>query len=405
MWENDVDIFDIKELKVRSSVYFGAGAIKAFDSIIKKLKEEKNVDKVIVISGRNAYKITGAWDYTESVLKAYGIEYVNYDRVTPNPTVYHVDEAAHKAYEFGAKAVIAIGGGSAIDTAKAVGILAEYPENNAAELMEVKFLPQKSLPVVAINLTHGTGSETNRFAVITISEKKYKPAIAFDFMYPYASIDDAQLMTKLSASQTLYVSIDAVNHVIEAATSQMASPYSITLAKETIRLVAKYLPKVMKNLEDLKSRYFLSYAAFLGGVSFDNAGLHCTHALEHPLSAVKPELAHGLGLAILLPSVIKYIYPAKAQTLADILSPIVPDLKGMPNEAGYAAKKIEKWLFDLGVTQKLSDEGFTEEDTFKLTKLAFDTPSLGSLLSIAPIEANTDIVNAIYTESLTAYNG
>lgn len=403
MWEKDVNINEIREIRVRPNVYFGVGAIKKIGDILKSLKEEKNVNKVIVVSGRGAYKATGAWGYVEEALKANGIGYINFDKVTPNPTTHHVDEAVKMALDFGAQAVIAIGGGSPVDAGKSTAILMEYPDKTCNDLYEFKFKPNKAAPIIAINLTHGTGSETNRFAVVTVPEKDFKPAIAYDCIYPYASIDDPALMTKLSLSQTLYVSVDAVNHVVEAATSKVASPYSITLAKETIRLVAKYLPKAVANPDDLEARYYLSYASLLGGVSFDNGLLHYTHALEHPLSAVKHELSHGLGLAILLPAVIKYIYPEKGAVLADILSPIVPNLKGDASEAQYAAEKVEQWLFSLGINQKLKDEGFTQEDVGKLTYLAFNTPSLDGLLSIAPNSATKEIVAAIYTESLTPY--
>ena len=139
-------------------------------------------------------------------------------------------------------------------------------------------------------------------------EKNYKPAIAYDCIYPEFAIDDPDLMTGLSAKQTRYVSIDAVNHVVEAATSIVASPYSITLAREVIELVGKYLPKAIENPSDKTARYYLCYAAMIAGVCFDNGLLHYTHALEHPLSAMKPDFSHGLGLAILLPAVIKNIF-------------------------------------------------------------------------------------------------
>lgn len=404
MWEKDININEVREIRVRPNVYFGVGAIEKIDDIVKSLKKEKNVDKVIVVSGRGAYKATGAWDYVEKALTQNGIGYVNFDKVTPNPTTHHVDEAVKMALDFGAKAVIAIGGGSPVDAGKSTAILMEYPDKTCNDLYEFTFTPSKAAPIVAINLTHGTGTETNRFAVVTVPEKDFKPAIAYDCIYPYASIDDPALMTKLSPNQTRYVSIDAVNHVVEAATSKVASPYSITLAKETIRLVAQYLPKALENPEDLEARYFLSYASLLGGVSFDNGLLHYTHALEHPLSAVKHELSHGLGLAILLPAVIKSIYKEKAAVLADILSPIVPDLKGEASEAQYVAEKVEQWLFSLGVTQKLTDEGFCEADVEKLTYLAFNTPSLDGLLGIAPTSATEEAVATIYKESLTPYN-
>ena len=214
------------------------------------------------------------------------------------------------------------------------------------------------------------------------------------------AIDDPQLMTKLSPKQTRYVSIDAVNHVVEAATSTVASPYSITLAKQVIELVAKYLPKAIKNPDDLEARYFLAYAAMMGGVSFDNGLLHYTHALEHPLSAVKPDLSHGLGLAILLPAVIKTIYKDRPNVLADILAPIAPNLKPEAGDAEKAEKEVYEWLKSVDVPEKLTDMGFSADDVEKLTDLAFTTPSLDGLINIGPSGNSRELVRTIYQNSL-----
>lgn len=401
MWEKDINIHDVKEIRTRTSVFFGIGAIQKIHDIAKDIKS-KGIDKVIVMSGKHAYKSTGAWDVVEAALKENSIGYINFDQVTPNPNTHHVNDAAKMAREFGAKAVISIGGGSPTDAGKSVAILLEYPDKNADDIYEFKFTPTKAAPVISINLTHGTGSETNRFAVVTNLEKNFKPAIAYDCIYPTYAIDDPQLMTKLSPKQTRYVSIDAVNHVVEAATSTVASPYSISLAKEVIELVAKYLPKAIANPEDLEARYFLCYAAMMGGVSFDNGLLHYTHALEHPLSAVKPDLSHGFGLAILLPSVIKTIYKDKAATLADILAPIVPDLKGEASEAEKAANGVYAWLKSVDVPEKLTDIGFAEADVDKLTDLVFTTPSLAGLIDIGPSGNSREVVRAIYEDALKA---
>ena len=403
MWKNEVDINQVVELRLKPNVYFGFGAINKIEDVAKDMKS-KGIDKILVVSGRNAYKSSGAWEVIEKALKNNGIAYTNYAEVTPNPTADAVDAAAKQGKEFGAKAVMGIGGGSPIDAAKSVAIMLANEGVTARDIYEFKFIPEKAVPIVAINLTHGTGTETNRFAVVTIPETEYKPAIAYDCIYPSYSIDDPALMMNLSPEQTIYVSIDAVNHSIEAATTKVASPYSISTAKECIELVAKYLPIINKDPQNKEARYFLLYASILGGVSFDNGLLHFTHALEHPLSGVKPKLSHGLGLAMILPAVVKYIYPAKAKTLASLFSTIIPDLKGTPDEAEYAAKKIEEWLFSVGITKKLIDEGFSEADVEKLVNLTFETPSLSGLISIAPVEGTKEVVKAIFTESLKAYN-
>lgn len=398
MWQNDIDINQVVEIRTRSTVYFGVGAIQKINDIAKVLKG-KGIDKVIVMSGRNAYKATGAWDVVEKALKDSNIGYVNFDKVTPNPTTHHVDEATALAKEFGAKAVISIGGGSPTDAGKSVAILLENPDKTASDIYEFKFTPEKAAPIVSINLTHGTGTETNRFAVVTIPEKNYKPAIAYDCIYPMFAIDDPALMVKLSEKQTRYVSIDAINHVVEAATSKVASPYTVSLAREVIELVADYLPDAIVNPNDLKARYYLAYAAMMAGVCFDNGLLHYTHALEHPLSAVKPDLSHGLGLAMLLPAVIKAMYNDKKEVLDYILAPLVTRFENPT--ALSVAQDVQSWLASVGVKEKLVDEGFTKDDIKKLTDLTFETPSLAGLLAIAPSGNSKEVVEAIYTDSLS----
>lgn len=394
-WANDLNINEVREIRTRTCVYFGCGAIHKINDIAKTYAQ-RGIDKVIVMSGRNAYKSTGAWSVVEKALQENKIDYINYDKVTPNPTTDAIDEAAKMAIGFGAKAVITIGGGSPTDAGKSVAILLKYPNETGSSLYTFKFAPTEAAPIVAINLTHGTGSETNRFAVATILEKNYKPAIAYDCIYPEYAIDDPDLMIGLSPKQTRYVSIDAVNHVVEAATSTVASPYSVTLARQVIELVGKYLPKAIQNPSDREARYYLCYAALMGGVCFDNGLLHYTHALEHPLSAMKPDFSHGLGLAILLPAVIKNIYSAKAETLKYILEPIVKDL----TTADKSAEGVYEWLKSVDVPNKLTDEGFSESDVEKLTELAFTTPSLDGLLGIAPTKATKEAVSVIYKESL-----
>lgn len=398
MWQNDIDINQVVEIRTRSTVYFGVGAIQKINDVAKVLKG-KGIDKVIVMSGRNAYKATGAWDVVEKALKNNNIGYVNFDKVTPNPTTHHVDEATALAKEFGAKAVISIGGGSPTDAGKSVAILLENPDKTASDIYEFKFTPEKAAPIVSINLTHGTGTETNRFAVVTIPEKNYKPAIAYDCIYPMFAIDDPALMVKLSEKQTRYVSIDAINHVVEAATSKVASPYTVSLAREVIELVADYLPDAIVNPNDLKARYYLAYAAMMAGVCFDNGLLHYTHALEHPLSAVKPDLSHGLGLAMLLPAVIKAMYNDKKEVLDYILAPLVTRFENPT--ALSVAQDVQSWLASVGVKEKLVDEGFTKDDIKKLTDLTFETPSLAGLLAIAPSGNSKEVVEAIYTDSLS----
>lgn len=398
MWEDQVNINAVCEIRAKSTVYLGVGAISKIENICSVLKS-KSISKIIVITGKSSYIKSGAWDYVVKSCRVNNLQYVLYNEVTPNPTVYQVDAATKIAIEYGAQAVLAIGGGSPIDAAKSVAILMQYPDKSARDLYEYRFTPDRAAPIIAINLTHGTGTEVDRFAVVNIPENEFKPVIAYDCIYPLYSIDDPALMTALPPNQTAYVSIDAINHVIEASTTVTATPFSVLLAKETVRLVAKYLPVARDNPENLTARYYLLYASLIAGISFDNGLLHFTHALEHPLSAIKPDLAHGLGLAVLVPAVVKQIYTASAKVLADVLSPIIPGLKGTINEAEIAYCCLRRWLSEMGIEPGLKSIGFEKTDVDKLTYLAFNTPSLNTLLELAPVEANMQSVSAIYINS------
>lgn len=399
MWDSKMPVHEIREIRAKTTVYLGVGAIAKMDAIMADLSG-RGIGKVLCVTGRGSYRSTGAWDHVRAAFDRYGVDHVLYDRITPNPTVDSVDEAVEMGRDFGAQAVVAIGGGSPIDAAKSAAILLQYPDRDARDLYELRFVPDKAVPVVAVNLTHGTGTEADRFAVVSIPEKDYKPAIAYDCIYPAYAIDDPALMTGLSAEQTRFVSIDALNHVIEAATSKAASPYTVLLARETARLVAAYLPQALAHPDDLTARYHLLYASLIAGIAFDNGLLHFTHALEHPLSAVRPDLAHGLGLTMILPAVIAQIYPACPEVLASVLAPFVEDLQGLPAEADRAARAMERWLASVGVPDKLEDQGYGEGDIDRLTDLAMTTPSLDGLLAMAPTPAPKETVAAIYRRSL-----
>ncbi len=399
MWDDRFNECDVKEIRTKTTTYLGVGAIAKIDGIIGELKA-RGIDSLLCVTGGRSYKLTGAWDHVTAACTRHGVRTVLYDKVTPNPTTDAIDEAAALGKANNAQAVLCIGGGSPIDAGKSAAILLANPDVTAEAIYTFAFAPTRAVPIVVINLTHGTGSEVNRFAVASITRLNYKPAIAYDCLYPLYSIDDPGLMTKLSPKQTRYVSIDAVNHVIEAATAATANPLSVLLAEETIRLVAKHLPRATADPEDVKARYCLCYAAMIAGTSFDNGLLHFTHALEHPLSGIKPELSHGLGLSMILPAIIEECYPACAETLCGLLRPIVPGLTGTPEEAHKAALGVESWLASLGVPQKLEDEGFTASDIPRLCELAQTTPSLGLLLSVAPVPATQERIERIYRNSL-----
>ncbi|KAK2956865.1 putative Long-chain primary alcohol dehydrogenase AdhA [Blattamonas nauphoetae] len=394
-----MNINTVTEIIHNTHVFFGIGAIQKIDYIVEELKK-RGVTSILCMTGRAAYEKTGAWKFCTDAFAKHGVKFALFNKVSANPNDTEVDEAVALGKKEGCNAVIGIGGGSPLDAGKSAAILLSHTDKTCANLYKYEFTPEKAVPFVAINLTHGTGSEANRFAVVSVPKEDLKPAIATPLIYPAFSIDDPALMTSLPEKQTLYVSVDAVNHVTEASTTTCTNPFAYSLARETVQLVAKYLPIALKDAKNLEARYWLAYAAMLGGVSFDNGFLHYTHALEHPISALKPEVSHALGLGVLLPAVIEEIYPVSAKILAELYAPIVPGLKGEPSEAKQAADGVRNWLKSVGLTENLSDLGFTKADVPKLVKLTFSTPSLDLMLGAAPTKATEATVEKIYTNSL-----
>ncbi|VUT26700.1 MAG: Alcohol dehydrogenase [Candidatus Methanolliviera sp. GoM_asphalt] len=396
-WEEKIDVNNVFKLQpARPVTSFGVGAIKSIDETLKELKK-KDIDKLLVVTGSAGYKNSGAWDPIEQALKENDIEYSLYNKVRPNPTYTICDEAADIGKNLGAKATMGIGGGSPIDVAKTVAVLLEYPDKKAKQFYEEGVVIEKAVPIIAINTTHGTGTEVDSFAVAQ-SDGLCKPAIISPNIYPTYSIEDPSLTRSLSPEQTIATSVDAMNHVTESATTMITNPYSISLAKETVRLTVKYLPMAIAEPNNITARYWLMYASAIAGISFDIGFLHITHVMEHAMSALNPKVIHGIGLGILLPSVIKSIYPAVPEVLSAIYNPIIPELKGVPGEAEYVAKKVEEWLFGIGLTQKLN-EYFTKDDIPKLTETALN-PLLGMMLAIAPINVTEEVIKKIYEDSL-----
>ncbi len=403
MWEDSVNINFVTEIKAKTSVFLGVNAIQKLDPMLEQWKK-RGITSVLAITGGKSYKVSGAWEHVQNICAKHGLTLTLFDKVSPNPTTDMINEAAALGLSAKADFVLAIGGGSAIDTAKSTAALLANPGVTAEQLFTFQFTPTKATPLAVINLTHGTGSEVNAGAVATLTALNYKPAIFYPCLYPAFSIDDPALMANLSPTQTLYVSLDAFCHAWETATTIIASPFSILLAKEAIRLVVKFLPIIHANPQDMKARYCLLYASMLAGIAFDNTALHYAHALEHPLSAVKPELAHGLGLAMLLPAVLEASFAGNPARNLELLEPIpgMSALKADPADAPKAAKALENWIFSLGVTQKLEQEGFFAQDIEKLCTLTMETPALAIMLKIAPTPASPEIMAGIYAKSLKA---
>jgi len=384
-------------LNLRTTLFFGIDAIHSFEKIAKYIVTQ-DLSPLLIITGKSSYKKCGAWNVVKEILESYEIEYAHYDGVSSNPTIEMVQTAFEFGRGIGAKSVLGIGGGSVIDVSKATAVLIANKDISARELYLKRPQVNPAVPIFAINTTHGTGTEVDRFAVATIPEERAKISIAYDSIYPTFSIDDPSLTTKLPRDQTIYVTIDALSHALESMTSKYSNPFTVNLATQASHRIFENLPKALDHPEDVEVRYWLLYASMIAGITLDNSRAHLAHALEHPISAVKPEVPHGLGLALLLPVVIEKAYEAFPDVLSVALRPIANDLRGLPEEGKKARKALEEWISSLGLDKKLSDLGFCEEDVDELARIALKT--MKYLIGMAPFEVSDDMLKRMYIEIL-----
>lgn len=383
-----------KNFSVRSGRtvnYFGINSISNIEGFVL------NTKRVYIVTSRSAAKVSGALDDTIAILNKLRIPYRVYDRVLPNPSKDIVNEVSTDIWRFGAEGVIAIGGGSVIDTAKIASVIAEcggVVEDYIAE-------PEKfcgSIPVAAINLTHGTGSEVNRYAVVTLDQPKTKIGLASDYMYPTISIDDPRYLLTLPSTQTIYTTLDAFYHAVEASCSRNSSPYVVTIAEEVVKIIVNWLPKVVRNLNDLDGRSWLLYASMLAGIAIDNSRAHLIHAIENVLSGLNTSLPHGAGLAILGPSAISYLYTSEYENLYRVLRHLDPSLKPDPSDSMKVGEAIRGFQQSVGFNKKLSEYGFTVDDADRVIETVENVMSYA--LRLAPIEVSREIIKNIYLSAL-----
>ncbi|TNJ27433.1 Alcohol dehydrogenase 3 [Giardia muris] len=381
-------------------LFFGYGAIQMFGEILDDLKPSC----VGFVTSPTAYKKCGLWSTITEQLAARKIPHLIYDKVTSNPTVEMADEAVklfRTKYDKNF-VVCSIGGGSPGDCAKYVAALLEHQNRTARELAMGKFLVERRCGLVVINLTHGTGTECDRYAVASVLTGEKHPlklGTGAPALYPDYSIDDVNGMLSLSVEMLLYTTLDALNHVMEAATTMISTPYALTLAREAALLIANYLPRAVKNPQDRRARYWLTYAAALGGFAIDDSAAHLTHFLEHTLSAHKPSLHHGQGLAIIQPAVLKEIWPKSGAVLADFMGPIIGDFKGTPDEADKAGAALRKFLESVGFKDTLTTVGFKKEDLDALIVAVMEDPSYGQQQILSPASCTEEVARCIFESS------
>lgn len=402
MWTKAVDIYCVKEIRTRTDIFLGLGAMNRLDEFLETLKAN-GVKKLLVVAGKHSFSCSGAEKSVKDALQRSGLEWKIFSAASDkNGNIPFIRQAVEEGRTFGAEAVIAAGGGRIIDAGKCTALLlAQKEKRDAEELLQESFIPEKTLPLIVLNLSHGSGSENNPYAMIRCPEKNITHLVRQELFYPWKVICDPAFTVSLPLQETRYAAMDAVSQALESSVGKRANPLSIFLAHEIVKLAANYLPQVEKDPKNLTGRYFLLFASLLAGLAADNGEGQFSHVLVHPLCALKNNLPHGLGVSILMPSLIKKVYPAYGKTLAAVLAPVVPDLSGNAEEVEDAAAGLEVWISGCGVKLEYKDALFLKENIDELVETSYQNPALSQLLCISPLEASKDAIRSIFDDALT----
>ena len=349
--------------------YFGPGARKELPGVVQRL----GFKKALVVTDKGLMKF-GVAKMVLDVLDEAAIPYAIYDDVKPNPTVTNVKNGVEACKQAGADFIVAIGGGSSMDTAKGIGIVCNNPEfADVVSLEGVADTKKKTVPIIALPTTAGTAAETTINYVI-IDETKQKKMVCVDPNdIPCVAIIDAELMYSLPKSLTAATGMDAMTHAIEGLITKGAWELSDMFEIKAIEMIHRYLPLAVNEPTNPVGRDGMAVAQYVAGMAFSNVGLGVDHGMAHPLSALH-DVPHGVACAMLLPTVMRFNAPAALPKYVDIAKAVGVYKEGMTQEeaADAACTEIENLSKLVGIPAHLSELGITEKDIAALADQAIE---------------------------------
>ncbi|WPX08464.1 iron-containing alcohol dehydrogenase [Anaerocellum danielii] len=367
-----------------TKILFGPGSLN-------RLKDENLPGKkaLIVISAGTSMKKYGYLDRLTSILKEKGIDYVVFDKILPNPIKKHVMEGAKLAKEEGCDFVIGLGGGSSIDSAKSIALMAkhdgDYWDYIVGGTGKGKLPTNGALPIVAITTTAGTGTEADPWTVITNEETNEKIGYGNQYTFPTLSVVDPELMLSVPPHLTAYQGFDAFFHAVEGYIAKIATPISDAFALKSVELIAKYLPICVKDGSNLEARTYVALANTLAGFVESTSSCTSEHSMEHALSAFHPDLPHGAGLIMLSEAYHTFFASKVPQRYIQLARAMGIDVDSLPeDERPFAfVKAMKKLQEECGVGNlKMSDYGIKEDEIEKLADNAIKT--MGGLFEVDP---------------------
>lgn len=372
--------------------YFGPGAREVLPKEIARL----GLHKAFVATDKDLIKF-GVADKVLDVLRRADIPYEVFSEIKPNPTVSNVKAGVKAFADSGADFILAIGGGSSMDTAKAIGIITNNPEfADVVSLEGVADTHHKSVPVIALPTTAGTAAEVTINYVIT-DEKNEKKMVCVDPNdIPAIAIVDAELMYTLPRGLTAATGMDALTHAIEGLITKGAWEMSDMFEIKAIDMINRYLPTAVNEPSNAEARNGMAVAQYIAGMAFSNVGLGAVHGMAHPLGAIF-DIPHGVANALLLPIVMEFNMPAAIEKYGEIAKAMGVYKQGMtPDEAAQAAvDAVRELAVRVGIPQHLAELGIKEEDLPHLAEAAMaDVCTPGN-----PRDVTYDDILALYKKA------
>ena len=357
-----------RRIMLNGTSYFGQGAIQ---EIVNEIKN-RHFKKALVTSTPDLFEFKVATKVTD-LLDAAGIAYEIYDGIKPNPTIENVTAGVEACKAAGADVIVAVGGGSPIDTSKAIATIITNPEFADVRSLE-GLAPTKNpcLPIIAVTTTSGTAAEVTINYVITDVEKNRKFVCVDPHDIPIVAIVDPDMSASMPTGLCAATGMDALVHAVEGYITKGAWELTDMLHLKAIEIIGRSLRSAVAG--DYAGREAMSLGQYIAGMGFSNVGLGIVHSMAHPLSAVY-DIPHGKACAMLLTAVLKFNAPATGEKYREIARVMgVPNVDAM-DEATYrqaAIDVIQKLADDVGIPKSLSEAGVKREDIPFLAESAFN---------------------------------
>lgn len=377
-----------RRIMLNGTSYFGQGAIQ---EIVNEIKN-RHFKKALVTSTPDLFEFKVATKVTD-LLDAAGIAYEVYDGIKPNPTIENVKAGVEACKAAGANVIVAVGGGSPIDTSKAIATIITNPEFADVRSLE-GLAPTKNpcLPIIAVTTTSGTAAEVTINYVITDVEKNRKFVCVDPHDIPIVAIVDPDMSASMPTGLCAATGMDALVHAVEGYITKGAWELTDMLHLKAIEIIGRSLRSAVAG--DFAGREAMSLGQYIAGMGFSNVGLGIVHSMAHPLSAVY-DIPHGKACAMLLTAVLKFNAPATGEKYREIARVMgVPDVDSMDQETyrQVAIDVIQKLADDVGIPKSLSEAGVKREDIPFLAESAFnDACTPGN-----PRDASKEEIIAIY---------